>query len=150
MSATALGSILSASHLGRLADQIGHWRVVTASLLLVGLLMLPQAVVTASWQLILLRFLVGLSLGGLLPCVAAVIRHSIPDNIAGQVLGYSVSAQFAGQVIGPLLGGSVGAHLGLRAVFVATSALMFIGAALNWRVSTAVVGRRQNAAAGES
>src|ERR1700722_1215632 len=32
MSAAALGSILSASHLGKLADRVGHWRIVIASL----------------------------------------------------------------------------------------------------------------------
>lgn len=138
MSTTALGSILSASRLGKLADRIGHWRVLTICLLVSGVLILPQAVVTAPWQLIALRFLVGLSLGGLLPCVAAVIRHNVPDNIAGRTLGYSVSAQFAGQVVGPLLGGFVGGHLGLRAVFIATSAMLVGGAAYNVRTSRTI------------
>ncbi|WP_158746241.1 MFS transporter [Acidisphaera sp. L21] len=138
MSATALGSILSASRLGKLADRIGHWRVLTICLLVAGVLILPQAVVTSAWQLIALRFLVGLSLGGLLPCVAAVIRHNVPDGIAGRTLGYSVSAQFAGQVVGPLLGGFVGGHLGLRAVFISTSALLVAGAAFNLRTNRTV------------
>jgi len=138
MSATALGSILSASRLGKLADRIGHWRVLTICLLVSGVLILPQAVVTAPWQLIALRFLVGLSLGGLLPCVAAVIRHNVPDNIAGRTLGYSVSAQFAGQVVGPLLGGFIGGHLGLRAVFIATSVMLVGGAAYNVRTSRTI------------
>ena len=112
MAATALGSILSASRLGKLADRVGHWRVVTASLLLAGVLILPQALVTASWQLIALRFLAGLSIGGLLPCIAAVIRHNVPEKITGAALGYSVSAQFAGQVVGPLSGGFIGGTLG--------------------------------------
>lgn len=144
MSATALGSILSASRLGKLADRVGHWRVLTVCLLVAGVLILPQAVVTASWQLIALRFLVGLSLGGLLPCVAAVIRHNVPDGIAGRTLGYSVSAQFAGQVVGPLLGGFVGGNLGLRAVFVTTSALLIAGAAFNWRLSKTVERSRRH------
>jgi len=133
MAAGALGSILSASRLGRLADRAGHWNVVVGGLLASGLLLLPQAFVTASWQLIGLRFLMGLSLGGLLPCIAAVIRRSVPGGIAGQVLGYSISAQYAGQVIGPLFGGFVGGRLGMRAVFLCTSALMIAGAALNWQ-----------------
>ena len=135
MAAGALGSILSASRLGRLADRVGHWNVVIGGLLASGLLLLPQAFVTASWQLIGLRFLMGLSLGGLLPCIAAVIRQGVPDGVAGQALGYSISAQFAGQVIGPLLGGFVGGRLGMRAVFLCTSVLMIGGAALNWRAA---------------
>jgi MFS family permease len=132
MSAAALGSILSASRLGKLADRIGHWNVVTGGLLVCAVLLIPQAVVTASWQLVVLRFLMGLSLGGLLPCIAAVIRHNVPDAVAGKTLGYSTSAQYAGQVIGPLAGGFVGGHVGMRAVFLGTCVLMAAGAGFNW------------------
>ncbi|MBS7809777.1 MFS transporter [Roseococcus pinisoli] len=128
MSAAALGSILSASRLGKLADRIGHWRIINLCLAVAALLLIPQAFVTEGWQLILLRFLMGLALGGLLPCIAAVIRHNVPETMAGGVLGYSVSAQYAGQVIGPLLGGFVGGHIGMQAVFLGTSVLMAAGA----------------------
>ena len=135
MSATALGSIISASRLGRLADRVGHWNVVIGGLLVSALLLVPQAFVTANWQLVLLRFLMGLSLGGLLPCIAAVIRHSTPDHSAGRMLGYSISAQHAGQVIGPVSGGFIGGHFGLRAVFLGTALSMAGSACLNWWVA---------------
>lgn len=134
MSATALGSILSASYLGKLADRIGHWSVIVGALLIAALLLVPQAFVTNSWQLIVLRFLMGLALGGLLPCMTSVIRHNVPDSIGGNVLGLSVSAQYAGQVAGPLLGGFVGGHFGVRAVFLLTALLMALGACYNFLV----------------
>jgi MFS family permease len=134
MSAAALGSVLSASRLGKLADRIGHWNVIIACLAVSALLLIPQAFVTQSWQLVVLRFLMGLSLGGLLPCVTTVIRHSVPDGIAGNILGYSTSAQYAGQVAGPLAGGFIGGHIGMRAVFLITCVLMAGGAAYNWWV----------------
>ncbi len=132
MSAAALGSILSASRLGRLADRIGHWNVIILCLLASAVLLIPQAFVTTGWQLVGLRFLMGLSLGGLLPCIASVIRHSVPDGVAGGMLGYSTSSQYAGQVVGPLAGGFVGGHFGMRAVFLGTSVLMAAGAVYNW------------------
>jgi MFS family permease len=128
MSAAALGSVLSAPLLGRFADRVGHWTVIIASLLICALLLLPQAFVTESWQLIGLRFLMGLSLGGLLPCISSVIRHNVPERTAGGILGFSISAQFVGQVTGPLVGGYVGGHHGMRAVFLGTSVLMAAGA----------------------
>ncbi len=134
MSAAALGSIISASRLGKLADRIGHVTVITMALLVAGLLLLPQAFVTAGWQLIALRFAMGLALGGLLPCIAAVIRHNVPDHSAGQALGYSLSAQFAGQVVGPMIGGFIGGQIGVRSVFFGTCVLMFIGVVINWFV----------------
>jgi MFS family permease len=132
MSAAALGSILSASRLGKLADRIGHWPVIICCLLVCAALLIPQAFVTAGWQLIGLRFLMGLSLGGLLPCVATVIRHSVPERSAGSILGLSTSSQYVGQVAGPLAGGFIGGHFGMRAVFLGTSVLMAAGALYGW------------------
>lgn len=132
MSAAALGSILSAARLGRLADRVGHWNVIIGCLAVSALLLIPQAFVTQGWQLVVLRFLMGLSLGGLLPCIATVIRHSVPAAVAGSMLGYSISSQYVGQVAGPVLGGLVGGHYGMRTVFFATCALMALGAGWNW------------------
>lgn len=134
MSAAALGSILSASNLGRLADKKGHGIIIVSALAIASMLLIPQAFVTAGWQLIGLRFLMGLSLGGLLPCVTAVIRHNVPDHSIGTVMGYAVSAQFVGQVVGPLLGGFIGGQIGMRFVFLGTSVLLLVGALGNWRV----------------
>jgi MFS family permease len=131
MSAAALGSILSASRLGRLADRIGHWNVIIGCLAVSAVLLIPQAFVTQSWQLVALRFLMGLSLGGLLPCIASVIRHNVPERVAGAMLGYSTSAQYVGQVAGPLAGGFVGGHFGMRSVFLGTCVLMALGAVYN-------------------
>jgi MFS family permease len=74
----------------------------------------------------------GLALGGLLPCVATVIRHNVPEGSTGGILGYSTSSQYVGQVVGPLAGGFVGGHLGMRAVFLGTSVLMAAGAVFGW------------------
>ncbi|MGA1801029.1 MFS transporter [Rhizobium sp. HT1-10] len=134
MSVAALGSVLSASRLGRLADRIGHWPVISGALGIAALLLIPQAFVTDAWQLIALRFLMGVALGGLLPCIAAVIRHSVPDAAAGGILGLSTSSQFVGQVVGPVLGGFVGGHIGMRAVFLGTCVLLAAGAVYSWMV----------------
>jgi MFS family permease len=137
MSGAALGSILSASRLGRLADRVGHWNVIIGCLAVAGVLLVPQAFVTRGWQLIALRFLMGIALGGLLPCVASVIRHNVPAAVAGGMLGYSTSAQYVGQVVGPVTGGFIGGHFGMRSVFLATAAVMMAGAVYNRIAQTA-------------
>ena len=129
MSAAALGSILAAPRFGQLADRVGHWRVIVGCLSAAAVLLVPQALVTAGWQLVGLRFLMGVALGGLLPCITSVIRHSVPDRSTGAILGYGISSQYAGQVLGPLLGGFVGGHFGMRTVFLGTAVLMAAGAA---------------------
>ena len=135
MAASAIGSILAAPRLGRLADRVGHRQVIVFCLAACSLLLIPQAFVTQSWQLIGLRFLMGVALAGLLPAITATIRHSVPQAAAGTILGYSTSAQYAGQVLGPLAGGFVGGQIGMRAVFLATTVIMACGAGLNWVIS---------------
>jgi MFS family permease len=125
--------------LGRLADRVGPWNLVIGSLVVCGVLLVPQAFVTNAWQLIALRFLMGMSLAGLLPSINATIRHNVPAGGAGTILGYGTSAQYAGQVLGPLAGGFAGGHFGMRSVFLATTVIMFCGAAYNWVVSRRVV-----------
>jgi MFS family permease len=147
MAASAFGSILMAPRLGRLADRIGGWTVVSLCLLVTSVVLIPQAFVTGWWQLGILRFLLGMSLAGLLPSVAKVIRHNVPERQLGKVLGYAQSSQYAGQVIGPLMGGAIGAHLGMRSVFIVTSAMTLIGAAGNWLCLRLVHKRNEKTAA---
>lgn len=130
MSAGALGSVIAAPRMGRLADRIGQRKVVVGGLIASGLLLLPQAAVDNAWQLLGLRFLMGIALAGLIPAITSMIRHAVPTQVAGQILALNTSAQSFGFVVGPLLGGFVGAHLGMRPVFLATSAVMMAGAAL--------------------
>ncbi|MGP4670202.1 MFS transporter [Agrobacterium pusense] len=132
MAAAALGSILSSSWLGKLADRIGYWRVIMVTLAVAALLLVPQAFVNSAWQLIGLRFLMGVALGGLLPCITAVIRHNVPDAATGRILGLSISSQYVGQVAGPVLGGFIGGYIGMRAVFLGTCILLATGAIFCW------------------
>jgi MFS family permease len=135
MAATAFGSVLAAPRVGKLADRVGTGPVIIVCLLVTGALLIPQAFVTSAWQLLALRFLMGMSLAGLLPSINATIRHNVPDGAAGTILGYATSAQYAGQVVGPLVGGFVGGHFGMRAVFLATALLLVGGAAYTWTVA---------------
>ncbi len=132
MAASAFGSLLMAARLGRLADRIGGRKVIVYCLLAAGVLLIPQALVTQCWQLVGLRFLMGMALAGLLPSIAKVIRQGVPEKALGKVLGYSQSSQYAGQVLGPLLGGALGGTVGMRSVFFLTCVLLLAGAGLNY------------------
>jgi DHA1 family multidrug resistance protein-like MFS transporter len=131
MAASALGSMLTAAKLGALADRIGSWKVIIGCLLATGVVMLPQALVSHWWQLALLRVLMGMTIAGLLPAIAKLVRHSVHEGQTGKTLGYLQSAQFSGQVIGPLIGGQIGARIGLHEVFFVTGSLLVLCAALN-------------------
>jgi DHA1 family multidrug resistance protein-like MFS transporter len=136
MACSALGSILTAARLGALADRVGGWNVIIGCLLVTGVVMVPQAFVTQWWQLAILRGVMGMSIAGLLPAIAKLIRHSVAEYNTGKVLGYLQSAQFSGQVIGPLIGGQIGAHFGLHPVFLVTGGLLVLCAGINGWVRT--------------
>ena len=131
MSAAAFAAMIAAPRIGRFADRHGHWRVIVASFVAAGVLLIPQAFVTAPWQLVILRFLMGLALAGLMPAITALIRRNAPDSAIGRILGFSQSAQYLGQIAGPLAGAFVADRFGMPAVFLATAVAMLAGAALN-------------------
>ncbi|MCC8404638.1 MFS transporter [Paraburkholderia sp. MMS20-SJTN17] len=133
MASSAFGSMLMASRLGALADRIGGWNVIIGCLVATGCVMIPQAFVAQWWQLALLRGVMGMTLAGLLPSIAKLVRQAVHERESGKMLGYLQSSQYVGQVIGPLIGGAIGVHLGLRYVFFGTGALLIGCALLDWR-----------------
>jgi MFS family permease len=106
--------------------------VAVLGMLVCALLLLPQAAVGNAWELLALRFAMGVALAGLMPSITSLIRHAVPAAIAGRILALNISAQYAGFVAGPLLGSAVAARFGMRPVFLATSLVMVAGAATLW------------------
>lgn len=132
-SATGFASILAAPRLGRLADRVGPAKVMLAALTVAGLLFIPQALVDSPWELMGLRFLLGLATAGLLPSINTLIKRLTPDEIAGRVFGYNQAAQFLGSFVGALMGGSVAAAFGIHYVFYLTAALLLANAVWVYR-----------------
>ncbi|MGY0693366.1 MFS transporter [Virgibacillus sp. FSP13] len=125
-SAAGLGNLLMARRWGRLGDRIGYIKIVIFLLFMAGIVYFPAAFVTNIWQLIIIRFLLGISIGGLVPVRIAYIRQEAPLSIQGEVLGYNTSLRFAGNIIGPALGGVISGFYGFSGVFFVTSGLLII------------------------
>jgi MFS family permease len=135
MAAAASGSLITAPRLGALADRVGSWKVIVGCLAATGLVMLAQAFVIDWWQLAIARVLMGMSIAGLLPAIAKLIRQSVAEARLGSVLGYLQSAQFTGQVLGPLFGALIGAHFALTHVFYLTGVMLLLCAAVAARTA---------------
>ena len=127
-SASGLANIISAPRLGKLSDKIGAHKVMLVCLIIAGLIYIPQAFVRSAWQLIALRFLLGLTLGGLNPSVNTLVKKITPESITGRIFGLTISAAYLGTFAGSVLGGQVAARLGVNYVFFITSALLLINA----------------------
>src|SRR5699024_4479384 len=91
----------------------------------------PLAFVTGFIQLLILRFLIGLTLGGIGPLRVAYIRERAPIEMQGEVLGYNTSLRFLGNMIGPALGGFVARLYDFSGVFFVRSRLLLFGGVIN-------------------
>jgi MFS transporter, DHA1 family, multidrug resistance protein len=129
-SASGLANIISAPRLGRLSDKIGAHKVILIALIVAGIIYVPQAFVKNPWQLIGLRFMLGLAIAGLNPSINTLVKKITPDSIVGGVFGFTMSAGYLGIFGGSVLGGQVAAYLGIQYVFFVTSALLLINAVL--------------------
>lgn len=125
---SGLASIVAAPWLGQLSDKIGPQKVILGALLAAGILFLPQAFVQNYWELMGLRFLLGIATAGLLPSINTLLTQITPDEVTGRVFGYNQSAQFIGSFGGAVLGGETAAMFGIHYVFFFTSALLLINA----------------------
>lgn len=100
-----------------------------ASLIFAGIVLIPQVFVKNPWQLMALRFLLGLATGGLNPNVNSLLKRITPDSFAGRVYRLGMSAGYLGVFAGSVLGGQITAWLGVRYVFLLTGILMMLNAA---------------------
>lgn len=125
-SIAGLGNLFFARRWGIIGDKIGHIKIMIALLFMAGIVYFPGAFVTNIWQLIVLRFLLGIAIGGIVPTRIAYIRQEAPLRMQGEVLGYNTSLRFLGNMIGPALGGVLAGSFGFSSVFFVTSALLLI------------------------
>ncbi|MFJ5716133.1 MFS transporter [Neobacillus sp. NPDC093127] len=125
-SAAGLGNLMMSRNWGKIADKYGYIKILIILLFLAGIVYLPGAAVTSFWQLVIIRFALGVTIGGIIPVRIAYIRQEAPIAMQGEVLGYNTSLRFLGNIIGPLLGGFVSGSFGFSAVFISTSALLVI------------------------
>lgn len=127
-SCSGIASILAAPRLGKLSDKIGAHKVMLAALIVAGVIFIPQAYVKAPWQLMVLRFILGLATAGLTPSVNTLIKRMTPSSLTGRIFGFSMSAQYLGVFGGSVFGGQIAGYCGIRYVFFITSSLLLINA----------------------
>lgn len=127
-SSAGFASMLFASRIGHLADTIGSHKVLFASLTLASFVSLPQGLVTAPWQLALLRFIHGIAVAGLMPSINNLIRQLTPANCLGRIYGFNQSCQFIGMFTGAFLGGHLAAFFGIRHMFFIVAFLLLFDA----------------------
>lgn len=123
---TGISNMITSPLLGRLSDSVGAHRILTFSLIGAAATLIPQAFVHTVWQLILIRFLMGIFMGGLLPSVNALIRFYTPKGMESRAYGFNGSTLALGNMLGSLIGGFLSGYIGIEGLFIVSGVLLFI------------------------
>ncbi|MFO7169656.1 MAG: MFS transporter, partial [Chloroflexota bacterium] len=126
LGATPAVTAISAPLWGRIGDRYGSKLLVVRSLAAFALTMSAMAFVTAPWQLVALRGLLGVFAGyGAL--TMAMAAESVPRDAVPRAIGIVQMAQRLGPAVGPIVGGLLAPLVGLRRSFLVT-ALFYLAA----------------------
>jgi DHA1 family multidrug resistance protein-like MFS transporter len=120
--ASAAGAI-GAVFLGRLTDRIGSRRVLIACGALACALYAAQAGAQTPAQLLVLRTLASVAMGGIIASISALQASMAPQGRYGAVYGIDTSLVAAANAISPMIGAGLAATFGLRSVFLGAAAI---------------------------
>lgn len=106
-SAAIIGMMIGGPVMGFLGDRYGRKRVIFGGLCAIGLTTLVTMATHGIADLVLLRFLTGLGLGGVIPNVVALVAEVVPRRVRGRL----IIVVSLGIVIGIAMPGFVAAAL---------------------------------------
>jgi DHA1 family multidrug resistance protein-like MFS transporter len=127
--ASSAAAAVFAVFFGRLGDRIGHRPIVIACTLGGFSSFLLQVWVGSGWQFLLLHLVAGITHGGIVTGVTALLARYTECGEEGAVYGLDNSINSGARALAPMIGVSIGMWLGLRAVFGAIS-LLYLTAGL--------------------
>ncbi|MEM2213639.1 MAG: MFS transporter [Candidatus Nezhaarchaeales archaeon] len=118
LGASFLGMFFGALLFGEVADRIGRRLTFQYTILIYAL---STALIAASpnWIfMFLLRFMVGLGLGGLIPVTLAYLSEYLPARVRGRIMAWSISMFSLGIALSYALTLFIGLNYGWRWIFV--------------------------------
>ncbi|MGZ9582991.1 MFS transporter [Paenibacillus marinisediminis] len=123
---TGISNMICAPILGKLSDKIGAHRILMFSLIGAACTLIPQAFVNNVWQLLIVRFMLGMFMGGLLPSVNSLIRKFTPDGMESRAYSFNSSTLALGNMAGPVVGGAVSGLIGIEGIFIMSGLFLLI------------------------
>ena len=133
LSAGLVGMGLGSLTLGPCADRWGRRIIVLLSVALAGLGMLGSALTRDYAELLALRVLTGIGIGGTIASVAVIVSEYAPDTLRGTALAIYATGYSIGATIGGALAAYAIPRYGWRAAFVIGGTLSLLMLPLAWR-----------------
>jgi MFS family permease len=114
---TMIGVALSAVTMGWFSDNYGRRAALQVALVSFSIFTMAIALTTNYWEILVLRFLAGLGLGGLWGVIAAYISETWPIHQRGRAAAFALSSFPLGVALAAYLAGRIVPDYGWRAVF---------------------------------
>lgn len=112
-----------------MGEKYGRKAMLERSVVCIGIGIGLMAVATTAWHVVALRGVVG-ALGGISVAALAAITATTPRRDLGPAVGTLQAAQTAGAMFGPLMGGILGAFIGMREAFLLAAAVFVVALVL--------------------
>ncbi len=134
LTAGIIGMVVGAMALGLLGDKFGRRPVIIGAVLLFGLASLATAFAHTTDQILILRFIAGLGMGGATPVVLSLAAEYGPSRNRGTIMTSILLGLPAGAILGGLLAAKMLPMTGWQGIFVAGGAtpLVLLAALLIW------------------
>ncbi len=130
---TGFFSTVSAPWWGKRNDRKGYKQGLFIGMSLTGLAYIGHNLVTSLLQLAVLRAVLGIGRGGVLPALYSLANIHAPAERKGGIIAIASSMTILGNMLGPILGGYVASHTGIREMFLVNSALALAVAFVIWK-----------------
>ena len=124
--APGFATILMAGVIGILIDRLGALRSMIIFLISAIICLALTSLVQNIWQLIILRFILGISDAALIPSIQVLTVQNVPKSIFGRVFSYNQSAQSFGNVLGPMIAAWIAIGFGYKSIFLFSAFLELI------------------------
>lgn len=102
--ATLFGILVGAPLFGHLADRHGRRVLMLADLAAFVVIAVLQVFVQSAWELIALRFLLGVAIGADYPIATAIVAEFVPDKMRGPALSALEATWFVGAAVAYVVG----------------------------------------------
>jgi len=130
---TQVGAAMGALGLGKAADRFGRKTIIVLSLLLIALFTGLTPLAGRFATLLVIRFLAGVALAGVLAPAIALVSELAPARRQATLVGLVVAGLPLGAAIGSLGGAELAQAFGWRSIFALGAGLALAVAVLVWR-----------------
>jgi len=126
----ALAAAASAALVGRFSIRLGHRRALLACITGAMLLFVPQGLVSNPWQLVGLRILGGIFIGGTMPTANSLIVALAKRENQGEIFGLSFTVGAFGMFLGPVMTSALAAMWGYSSAFFGSALVLCVSFAV--------------------